>query len=98
MIFLPTGWYKSVLCKGEKFQFLPLLATILDFCGKWKSVNILKTVRDRAISSEFLTPQDGTTVSYAKGKNFNLVFLPLRYSAKDTYRGSGLVITVKLTE
>ena len=73
-------------------QFSPLLATILDFCGKWKSVNISKTVRDRAISSEFLTPQDGTTVSYAKGKIFNLVFLPLRYSAGDTYRGSGLVI------
>ena len=39
----------------------------------------------------FLTPQDGTTVSYAKGKIFNLVFLPLRYSAGDTYCGSGLV-------
>ena len=50
-----------------------------------------KTVRDRAILSEFLTPQDGTTVSYAKGKIFNLVFLPLRYSAGDTYCGSGLV-------
>ena len=35
--------------------------------------------------------QDDTTVSYAKGKNFNVVFLPLRYSAGDTYRGSGLV-------
>ena len=36
-------------------------------------------------------------MSYAKGKNFNVVFLPLRYSAGDTYRGSGLVInkTVK---
>ena len=31
-------------------------------------------------------------MSYAKGKIFNLVFLPLRYSAGDTYRGSGLVI------
>ena len=30
-------------------------------------------------------------MSYAKGKNFNVVFLPLRYSAGDTYRGSGLV-------
>ena len=30
-------------------------------------------------------------MSYAKGKNFNLVFLPLRYSAGDTYSGSGLV-------
>ena len=38
-----------------KFQFSPLSATILDFSGKWKSVNISKTVRDRAISSEFLT-------------------------------------------
>ena len=74
-----------------KFQFLPLLVAILDFCGKtekceylkpyqlelyakgkdfnfrhfWrpsrifagkqKSVNISKTIRDRAISSEFLT-------------------------------------------
>ena len=38
-----------------KFQFLPLSAAILDFSGKWKSVNISKTVRDRAISSEFLT-------------------------------------------
>ena len=26
-----------------------------------------------------------------RGKNFNVVFLPLRYSAGDTYRGSGLV-------
>ena len=32
-------------------------------------------------------------MSYAKGKNFNVVFLPLRYSAGDTYRGSGLVLT-----
>ena len=31
-------------------------------------------------------------MSYAKGKNFNVVFLPLRYSAGDTYRGSGLVL------
>ena len=31
-------------------------------------------------------------MSYAKGKIFNLVFLPLRYSAGDTYRGSGLVL------
>ena len=30
-------------------------------------------------------------MSYAKGKNVNVVFLPLRYSAGDTYRGSGLV-------
>ena len=35
-------------------QFSPLLAAILDFRRKWKSVNISKTVRDRAISSEFL--------------------------------------------
>ena len=87
-------WYKSLLCKGEKFQFSPLLAAILDFCAKWKSVISPKTVTDRAISSEFLTPQDGTTVSYAKGKIFNLVFLPQRYSAGDTYRGSGLVINI----
>ena len=33
-------------------------------------------------------------MSYAKGKNFNVVFLPLRYSAGDTYSGSGLVITL----
>ena len=33
-------------------------------------------------------------MSYAKGKNFNVVFLPLRYSAGDTYRGSGLVFIV----
>ena len=39
----------------EKFQFLPLSAAILDFRGKWKSVNISKTVRDRAILSEFLS-------------------------------------------
>ena len=32
-------------------------------------------------------------MSYAKGKNFNVVFLPLRYSAGDTYRGSGLVFS-----
>ena len=32
-------------------------------------------------------------MSYAKGKNFNVVFLPLRYSAGDAYRGSGLVLT-----
>ena len=31
------------------------MAAILDFCGKWKTVNISKTVRDRAISSVFLT-------------------------------------------
>ena len=46
---------KSVLWKGGKFQFSPLWAAILDFRGKWKSVNISKTVRDRAISSEFLS-------------------------------------------
>ena len=45
----------SVLRKGGKFQFSPLWAAILDFRGKWKSVNISKTVIDRAISSEFLT-------------------------------------------
>ena len=33
-------------------------------------------------------------MSYAKGKNFNVVFLPLQYSAGDTYRGSGLVFSV----
>ena len=33
-------------------------------------------------------------MSYAKGKIFNLVFLPLRYSAGDTYRGSGLVFFI----
>ena len=33
-------------------------------------------------------------MSYAKGKNFNVVFLPLRYSAGDTYRGSGLVVLI----
>ena len=32
-------------------------------------------------------------MSYAKGKNFNVVFLSLQYSAGDTYRGSGLVHT-----
>ena len=51
----PAGYCKSVPCKGQKFQFSPLLAAILDFCGKWKSVNISRTVRDRAISSEFST-------------------------------------------
>ena len=35
-------------------------------------------------------------MSYAMGKNFNVVFLPLRYSAGDTYRGSGLVIPQSL--
>ena len=38
-----------------KLQFSPLLAAILDFSRKWKSVNISETVRDRAISSELLT-------------------------------------------
>ena len=37
------------------FQFSPLLAALLDISGKLKSVNISKTVRDRAISSECLT-------------------------------------------
>ena len=37
-------------------------------------------------------------MSYAKGKNFNVVFLPLRYSAGDTYRGSGLVVILFLCE
>ena len=41
--------------QGEKLQFSPLLAAILDFCGKLKSVNILKTVTDTAILSGFLT-------------------------------------------
>ena len=44
-----------MLYKIEKFQFSPLLAAILNFCGKTKNVNILETVRDRAISTEFLT-------------------------------------------
>ena len=38
-----------------KFQFSTLLAAILDFSTNSKSVNISKTIRDRAISSEFLT-------------------------------------------
>ena len=38
-----------------KIQFLPLLAAILDFSGKLKSVNNSRTVRDRTISSKFLT-------------------------------------------
>ena len=54
-----------------KFQFSPLLAAILDFIGKLKSVNISKTVRDSAISSDFFDPQGSTGVSYGKGKNFN---------------------------
>ena len=37
-----------------KFQFSPLSTAILDFSGKWKTVNISKTVKDRAISSESL--------------------------------------------
>ena len=53
-IFDPQGGTR-VLLNGGKFQFSPLSAAILDFSGKWKSVNISKTVRDRAISSAFLT-------------------------------------------
>ena len=41
--------------RGKIFYFSPLLAAILDFSGKCKSLNILKTIRDRAISSECLT-------------------------------------------
>ena len=43
---------------------------ILDFRGKWKSVNISKIVRDRAISSEFLSHRV-VQVSCGKGENFN---------------------------
>ena len=46
----------------------PLLAAILDFSRKWKSVNISKTVRDRAISSEFLTHRVVQEYSMQRGK------------------------------
>ena len=60
-----------ILCKGDKFQFSPLLAAILDFSGKSKSVNISKTVRDGAISSEFWTHRVVQEYSMRRGKNFN---------------------------
>ena len=41
--------------KLKKIQFSPLLAAILNFCEKRKNLNISETVRDRAISTEFLT-------------------------------------------
>ena len=44
----------------------------LGFLRKIKnSVNISKTVRDRAILSELFDPQGSRRVSYTKGKNFN---------------------------
>ena len=51
-----------------KFQFSPLLVAILDISGKLKSVNISKTVRDRAISSEFLTGRVVQECPMEKGK------------------------------
>ena len=48
----------SILCEIEKFQFLPHLAAILDFCEKTKTVNILETIRDRVISTEFLSRRE----------------------------------------
>ena len=82
--FSPTGKYRSILSKGKKFQFLPLLAAILDFSGKWKSVNILKTVRDRAISSEFLTSRIVQEYSMQRGKisSFALLAAILDFSGK----------------
>ena len=41
--------------KLKKIQFSPLLVAILNFCEKQKNINISETVRDRAISTEFLT-------------------------------------------
>ena len=43
----------------------------LGFERQMKSENILKIVRDRAILSEFFTPQGSTRVSYSKEKKFN---------------------------
>ena len=55
----------------EKFQFSPLMVAILDFSGKWKSVNISKTVQDRAISSKLFDPQGSTRSSIlCKGEKF----------------------------
>ena len=64
----------------------------LTFLRKMKKCQYLENRNRSSDFERFFDPQDGTTVSYAKGKNFNVVFLPLRYSAGDTYRGSGLVI------
>ena len=43
----------------------------LGFLRKMKSVNISKTVRDRAISSEFFTHRVVQECPMQRGKNFN---------------------------
>ena len=67
-MFDPQGSTRVFYAKGTKFQFSLLLVAILDFCGKWKSVNISKTVRNIVISSEFLTHRVLQEYSMQRGK------------------------------
>ena len=53
-IFYPQGSTRVSYVKGKNFNFATF-GGHLGFLRKIKSVNILKTVRDRAILSEFLT-------------------------------------------
>ena len=54
--------------RGKISIFSPLLVAILHFSGKWKSVNISKIVRDRAISSKFLTHRVVQVYPVPRGK------------------------------
>ena len=54
--------------RGKNSIFSPLMVAILDFSGKWKSVNISKTVRDKSDFERIFDPQGFTRISYAKGK------------------------------
>ena len=56
-IFATFGGHLGFLWKTVRDRAISskFLTNRVDFCGKWKRVNISKTVRDGAISSEFLT-------------------------------------------
>ena len=75
-----------------KISFFATFGGHLGFLLKMEKCQYLEKRNRYSDFKRIFDLQDGTTVSYAKGKNFDLVFLPLRYSAGDTYRGSGLVV------
>ena len=64
----------SVVCKRGKFSIFTTFSGHLGFLRKMKSVNILKTVRDRVLSSEFLTPR---VVQECRIQGEKLQFSPL---------------------
>ena len=59
-----------MVCKGEIFQFLPLLVIILDLSGNQNIENIIETVRDSDFERIF-DPQVVQECTFQRGKKLN---------------------------